>query len=109
MPLSPEQEISVSELQRRLGEPDPPQVLDVRELSEVRFCSLGGIHIPLGILPLRLGELDRGKEYVVLCHHGNRSYHATMFLLKSGFTRARNVRGGIDAWSATVDPAVPRY
>ena len=109
MPLTAEQQISVQELKRRFGEPDPPTVLDVREPSEYRYCNIGGIHMPLALLPLRLQDLDRGKEYAVLCHHGTRSYQATMFLLKSGFSRVRNVSGGIDAWSAVVDRAVARY
>jgi len=109
MPLTADQQIPVHDLKRLLDSDEPPTILDVRELSEFRYCNLGGVHIPLGTLPLRLQELDPAKHYAVLCHHGNRSYQATMFLLRAGFTHVQNVSGGIDAWSLQVDPSVPRY
>ena len=31
------------------------------------------------------------------------------FLEQHGFEHLANISGGIDAWSAEVDPAVPRY
>ena len=67
------------------------------------------VHIPLHLLPLRLEELDRRQEYAVLCHHGVRSMQAVHFLRANGFRGARNLAGGIDRWSAVIDPAVPRY
>jgi rhodanese-related sulfurtransferase len=30
-------------------------------------------------------------------------------LRKFGFTKAKNLKGGIDQWSLDVDPDVPRY
>jgi rhodanese-related sulfurtransferase len=32
-----------------------------------------------------------------------------MYLARLGFERVCNLTGGIDLWSTTVDPAVPRY
>ena len=46
---------------------------------------------------------------VVYCHHGVRSARALEVLEKGGFTRARHLTGGLDAWSVKVDAAVPRY
>jgi rhodanese-related sulfurtransferase len=46
---------------------------------------------------------------VVHCHHGGRSAKACAQLAAAGFTRVENLEGGIDAWSLTVDPDVPRY
>lgn len=43
------------------------------------------------------------------CHHGGRSQAAAERFLAQGFQKVYNVRGGIDAWSQTVDPSVPRY
>jgi rhodanese-related sulfurtransferase len=40
---------------------------------------------------------------------GARSERVTAFLRASGFARAVNLAGGIDAWSREIDPAVPRY
>ena len=49
------------------------------------------------------------NEIVVYCHHGIRSARAVDFLRRQGFSKARNLAGGIDLWSLTVDSAVPRY
>ena len=57
----------------------------------------------------RLEEIDRDRPLVVYCHHGIRSLHAALALRSRGYTQARSLRGGIDRWSAEIDPAMPRY
>jgi sulfur-carrier protein adenylyltransferase/sulfurtransferase len=103
------EDISVEDLKARLDAADPPVVLDVREVEEYRICNIGGTLLPLGVLPLRIGELDPEREYAVLCHHGNRSRWATAFLLDRGFKNVKNVAGGIDAWAKRIDPSMRRY
>ena len=49
------------------------------------------------------------QEVVAICHHGGRSQQVAMFLEKNGFAKIHNLVGGVDAWSRTVDPAVPLY
>ena len=46
---------------------------------------------------------------VVHCKSGMRSARAIQFLKQQGFTRVRNLKGGILAWSDEVDPSVPKY
>ena len=46
---------------------------------------------------------------VTICHHGIRSLDAAVYLRGQGFAKTRSMRGGIDVWSMTVDPSVPRY
>ena len=53
------------------------------------------------------GEGDR--SVVIYCHHGMRSLNATQFLRARGLEQTFSLRGGIEAWSLTVDPEVPRY
>jgi molybdopterin/thiamine biosynthesis adenylyltransferase/rhodanese-related sulfurtransferase len=87
-------------------------LLDVREAEEhVRASIEGARLIPLGELPRRLAELADWKErpVVVHCHHGARSARACELLVESGFTEVVNLDGGIESWSLTVDPGVPRY
>jgi adenylyltransferase/sulfurtransferase len=85
-------------------------LLDVREPEEVRLARVpGALEIPMSDLRRRLGELDRTKEIVVLCHAGMRSQFVAEFLFRSGFPRVANVVGGIDAWARTVDPSVGTY
>lgn len=85
-------------------------LLDVREDKEVRFCRLpGSVWIPLALLPLRFSELDARSTVIVYCHTGSRSYLAAQWLRDHGFMRAYSLAGGIDRWSAEIDPAIPRY
>lgn len=89
-------------------------LLDVREPWEIEVASLSlpGVphkHIPLGHVPDRLDELDPSQSIVCICHHGVRSLQVVAFLKRQGFESVYNLAGGIDAWSAHVDPSVPRY
>jgi molybdopterin/thiamine biosynthesis adenylyltransferase/rhodanese-related sulfurtransferase len=102
-------EISVEELKRRLDAKEDVFILDVREPHEYQICNLNGHLIPLNDLPKRVNELDPDKEVVVHCKMGGRSAMAVEFLHKSGFTKAKNLTGGIIAWSDKIDPKVPKY
>ena len=85
-------------------------LLDVREEWEYQRAHIpDSILIPMGEIPRRLSELDLDDEIVTLCHHGMRSASAQAFLIQSGFTNVKNMTGGIDAYSLTADPTIPRY
>ena len=89
---------------------EKPVLLDVREPWEFDKARIDGATlIPMREVPSRLEQIDEGKEVVAICHHGGRSMQVAMFLEKQGFKRVHNLVGGIDAWSRTVDPAVPLY
>ncbi|SFV05812.1 rhodanese-like domain-containing protein [Alicyclobacillus macrosporangiidus] len=77
------------------------QYVDVREPGEFRQGHIDGFrNIPLGQLKSRLGELDKAKPVVVMCHSGMRSAQAARLLAKQGFADVRNLSGGIAAWNA---------
>lgn len=105
------QHITPQELKSRLAtDGAKPVVLDVREPWEVNVVALPGAkHIPMAQVPLRLSELDRDAEIVVLCHHGVRSMQVAYFLERQGYKNLLNLRGGINAWAQEVDPRMPRY
>lgn len=91
-----------------------PVVLDVREPHELQVASIQaqGFElrtIPMGVIPVRLAELDPQQPVACLCHHGGRSMQVAQFLASRGFAHVANIAGGINAWSAEVDPTVPRY
>jgi rhodanese-related sulfurtransferase len=91
-----------------------PVVLDVREPSELAVASIKAngfnlLTIPMGVIPLRLAELDPEQPIACLCHHGGRSMQVASFLKAQGFAHVANIAGGINAWSAEVDPSVARY
>jgi rhodanese-related sulfurtransferase len=83
----------------------------VREPWEFATAHIdGSTAMPMGDVPARAHqELDPDERVVVLCHHGMRSMNVTVWLRNQGFEQAQSLRGGIDAWSAEVDPAVARY
>jgi rhodanese-related sulfurtransferase len=89
---------------------DKPVMLDVREPWEYKTARIEGAQlVPMREIPARFAEIDADKEIVAICHHGGRSMQVAVFLEKQGFKRVHNLVGGIDAWSRTVDPAVPVY
>ena len=89
---------------------DKPLLLDVREPWEWEAARIeGSQHMPMREVPARLGEIDSDREVVAICHHGGRSQQVAIFLEKNGFSKVHNLQGGVDAWSHTVDPAVPLY
>jgi rhodanese-related sulfurtransferase len=103
-------EISVRELARKRSLREEFVLLDVREDDELAVAALdGALHVPMGQIPARLGEIPREQEIVVMCHGGVRSDSVAHFLRAQGYARVLNLAGGIDAWSCEVDPQVPRY
>ena len=102
-------EISVEELKRRQDAGEDIFVLDVREPHEYQICNLGGHLIPLNDLPKRVNELDSSREIVAHCKMGGRSAKAVDFLRQAGFTKVKNLTGGINAWAEKVDPKMPKY
>jgi adenylyltransferase/sulfurtransferase len=102
-------QMTAVELKQKLDAGEHIYVLDVREPHEYQIAQIGGNLIPLGDLQARVHELDSSREIVVHCKMGGRSQKAAEFLLQAGFKKIHNLAGGIDAWSANVDPKVPRY
>jgi len=102
-------EIRPEELKSKLDAGDDVFILDVREPHEYQICNLGGYLIPLGDLPARMNELDSSREIVAHCRSGARSAKAVTLLRQAGFTKVKNLAGGILAWSDKVDPSVPKY
>ncbi|MBI2771843.1 MAG: sulfurtransferase [Burkholderiales bacterium] len=102
-------------LQQQAGATGPAVVLDVREPWELQTAAVTPgegfelVAIPMNEIPARLSELDMDRPVACLCHHGARSQRVAMFLAQNGFAQVANIAGGIDAWSAERDAAVPRY
>jgi len=105
------EEITATELKKRLDAGDDIQLIDVRQPDENAFASIPGAKlIPLGEILNRMSELDENRETVIHCKMGGRSARAIDALQRSGFKgKLKNLRGGITAWSNEVDPSVPKY
>lgn len=103
-------EINALELAQRIAGPNPPLMIDVREPDEHHYCRIEGAQIkPLGDIATWAAGLDPQAEIVFQCHSGFRSAPANAYLQNLGFKHVYNVRGSIDAFSAPVDPSMPRY
>jgi rhodanese-related sulfurtransferase len=102
-------EITPAEFVARRNKGEDLTLLDVREAWELGVASVPHvIHIPMGEISSRIGELDASKETVVLCRSGRRSLEVARYLQQNGF-RAVNLAGGILAWSRDVDATIPTY
>ena len=106
-----EYEITPDELKKLRDAVADFTLLDVRESWEFVVAHIeGSVHIPMGEVPARFQqELDPEKHIVVVCHMGVRSMNVTVWLRQQGFEKVQSLRGGIDRWSRTIDPAVPVY
>lgn len=105
------EEITATELKRRIDDGRDTQIIDVREPFEFEIARMPGTKlIPLGDVAKRMSEIDPSRETVVHCKGGVRSAKAIAALKQAGFQgRLINLKGGIAAWSDEVDPAVPKY
>ena len=56
-----------------------------------------------------LMSTTRDALLVFYDHDGSASLDAAAYFAGHGFTRAKYLRGGIDAWAQEVDATVPRY
>src|ERR1700728_3061631 len=84
-------------LERRTGGADMT-LLDVREDWETTLAPVPAdiVHIPMGQIADRLGELDSLRETVVICRSGGRSLQVAHFLSEHGFvSRLRSANPAI--------------
>jgi sulfur-carrier protein adenylyltransferase/sulfurtransferase len=105
------QEISATELKKRMDAGEEIQLIDVRQPDEYAFAKIPGAKlIPLGQIMQRMNEIDENRETVIHCKMGGRSARAIDAMQQAGFKgNLANLKGGITAWSDEVDPKVPKY
>lgn len=96
-------EITTSELQELLEKGGNLNLIDVREADEVAEGMIpSAIHIPLGEVAARMGELDKSKAYIMICRSGGRSGRATDFLTEEGYD-VTNMVGGMLEWEGATE------
>lgn len=96
-------QISAQELELLLNEKKDLNIIDVREVAEVAGGKIpSAVNIPLGLLEFRMNELDKNKEYIIVCLSGGRSSQATRFLEYQGFN-VTNMSGGMMAWMGEIE------
>lgn len=103
-------DITAIALNDRLARGDDIRLIDVRTPQEWAICRIEGADlIPMNVVPSRLQDIERDRDVVVYCHVGGRSAAVVGYLADQGYTRVRNLTGGIRAWADDVDPDMPRY
>ncbi len=96
-------EVTAKEIEAKLSAGQPLTLIDVREVDEVAEGKIpGSINIPLGLLEFRMNELDKTKEYTMVCRSGGRSGQATNFLESYGY-KVVNMAGGMLAWEGPTE------
>ncbi|ENQ3077516.1 rhodanese-like domain-containing protein [Bacillus cereus] len=91
-------EMTAKELKRKLMNHEVVNIIDVREVEEIAEGKIPeALHIPLRLMEFRMHELDKQKEYVIVCRSGGRSSQAVRFLESHGF-QVINMNGGMLAW-----------
>jgi molybdopterin/thiamine biosynthesis adenylyltransferase/rhodanese-related sulfurtransferase len=103
--------VTPEELARLMKSDEPPVLVDVREPFELEISKLPWEHklIPVNEVVNRVHELSSADDIVLYCRSGARSGQATQFLQSIGFTKVKNLAGGINAYAEEVDPSIPVY
>lgn len=96
-------EITAKEVEDLMKEGKVLNIIDVREIEEVAAGVIPSTKsIPLNLVESRMHELDKSKEYILVCHSGGRSGIATQFLESKGYN-VTNMRDGMVAWQGKVE------
>ncbi|MFD2443257.1 rhodanese-like domain-containing protein [Bacillus sp. CGMCC 1.16607] len=95
-------EMTAKEVELLLNERKVLNIIDVREVEEVALGKIpGAVNIPLGLVEFRMHELDKTKEYIMVCRSGGRSSRATQFLESYGL-KVINMAGGMLSWEGSI-------
>ncbi|NYE07555.1 rhodanese-related sulfurtransferase [Bacillus niacini] len=96
-------QMTAKEVETLLNEGKKVNIIDVREVDEVAAGKIpGAVTMPLGLVEFRMHELDKSKEYIVVCRSGGRSGRAVQFLESYGFN-VINMTGGMLSWEGKVE------
>jgi sulfur-carrier protein adenylyltransferase/sulfurtransferase len=103
-----ETDITPSQLADKIASSHDVVLIDVREPYEWQAGHIdSATHIPLSQVPKRVAEIPKDREIVMICRSGGRSAQAQHFLMhQHGYTRVKNLVGGMQRWSRDVDPSV---
>ena len=102
-----ERNITPTELSKKITSGADVMLVDVREPHEWNAGHIeSAVHIPMSQVQQRLGEIPRDRELVMICRSGQRSAHVQQFLEQQGYTRVKNLTGGMTRWAREVDPSI---
>lgn len=100
-------EINVQELKGMIDAKEDIVIIDVREEYEYDAANIGATLIPMGDVMERVNEIPKDKKVIVHCRSGKRSATVIGALEQNfGYTNLVNLKGGIMAWAAEIDPSL---
>ncbi len=101
-------DITPTELSQKIAGGADVVLIDVREPHEWSAGHLeGATHIPMNQVPQRLAEIPQERDVVMICRSGGRSAHVQEHLLQNaGYTRVKNLVGGMQRWAREVDGSI---
>jgi rhodanese-related sulfurtransferase len=103
-------EITVAELKQKIDNKEDFQLIDVRETFEYEMSNINGENIPLAGILIEAQKISKDKPVIIQCRSGARSAAAVMQLEQNfGYTNLYNLKGGILAWAAEIDPDIQVY
>ncbi len=102
-------QVSPREVASSLASGKSPRLLDVRTPPEWEIARIEGATLMTEAMAEIVMRWPRDTPIVFYCHVGQRSHDATSYFAGHGFTEARSMTDGIDAWSVDVDSSVARY
>ncbi|CAH0303312.1 rhodanese-like domain-containing protein [Peribacillus simplex] len=96
-------EILPNEVSPLLKGNSPVHIIDVREVEEVKAGKIpNALNIPLGLVEFRMQDLDKSKEYIMVCRSGGRSSRAAQILENHGY-KVLNMVGGMKGWEGPTE------
>jgi rhodanese-related sulfurtransferase len=103
-------EIEPRQLAERLKASEGVNLLDIRTREEFEAVRIEGAKFFSQQLMQEMTKNWPKEELLVIYDHtGERALDAAAWFQGHGFENVKVLRGGIDAWSAEVDPKLPRY
>jgi rhodanese-related sulfurtransferase len=102
--------ISASDLAQLLKKEEPVKLLDIRSRQEFEAAHIeGAVLLSQPVMQEMMSHWPRQQLIVIVDHQGKHSLDAAAYFIGHNFEHVRCLRGGIDAWSSEVEPALPRY
>jgi adenylyltransferase/sulfurtransferase len=103
-------EITPREVKSMIDRGEKFLFVDVREKWEFETSWIkDAVLVPMREIPANLAKFEEADQIILFCHHGIRSLDAAAWLRSQDIASAKSMAGGIDRWSAEIDPSVPRY
>lgn len=85
-------------------------LFDIRPEEEASMARIEGVEILDQDMATQIIQKESKDRMLIFhCHHGIRSRQAVKYFQQYGFSNAKSMKGGIQAWSEKVDASVPTY